>query len=83
MANTKQAEQKDEGHRVCVLFIDSPSHYSGLHRTFYRYPTPGQAELFAGKFAQQSKDEGYASLMRGVFLEEGNHWKTVWSYFHV
>jgi hypothetical protein len=70
---------------VCVLSVDSPHGYNGeLLRTYYSYKNEAVAKLFAGKFTQQMEEEGFASIMRGVFLQsEDGDWKTMGSYFDV
>lgn len=72
------------GVMVCIVSVDSPyGQGAELKREFITYKNKSLAELFAGKFASQIQKRHPGSTMRGVFVQDGNNWKTVGSYFDV
>lgn len=78
-------DEGDSGFDVCVLSVDSRYGFgANLQRTRYSYRSPAVARLFAERFARQMYDEGFDSIIRGVFVEDKDYqWKTVGSYFDV
>lgn len=80
---TQQTEEAQK-HQVCILYVDSRYGYGAELKHNYRsYKSQAIAKLFAERAARQMRDEGYDSVMRGVFMQDGQFWKTVGSYFDV
>ena len=76
--------EKETEHVVAVVSVDSPFGYtSNVDTTYHGYKTRSLAEMYAGKFLLKMQTEGPTTAIRGVFIKEGQNWKTVGSYFDV